>query len=56
MPELSFKKAISILDKMLEGKSRKETIYELKLNPNDVTEARRMFPLFLGLPRKYKKD
>lgn len=56
MHALSFKKAVAILDLILQGKSPKEIVYELKVTQPQVTEAKKMFPLFAGLTRKYSHD
>jgi hypothetical protein len=52
---ISYGKAVDILSKLLEGKRPKEVVYELGVSYTAVSKAKEMFPLFLGLPRGYKR-
>lgn len=54
-PKPSFETAIDVLSKLLEGKKPKDVTYELGVSPTTVTQVKEMFPLFLGLPREYKR-
>jgi hypothetical protein len=50
-----FGTAVDVLSKLLEGKKPKEVAYELGVSYTTVSQAKGMFPLFLGLPRPYKR-
>jgi hypothetical protein len=51
----AFGTAIDVLSKLLEGKKPKDVTYELGVSSTTVSQVKEMFPLFLGLPREYKR-
>ncbi len=52
-----FEKALKALELLLEGKSAKEAMHEAGLHHTAITDVKKRFPLFLGLPNLYtKKD
>ena len=53
---IGFARALSILDKLLEGKTSKDIQFELGVNSTEVTNTKNKFPLFTGLPRPYHKE
>jgi FixJ family two-component response regulator len=50
-----FGTAVDVLSKLLEGKKPKEVAHELGVSATTVSQAKEMFPLFLGLTRAYRK-
>jgi hypothetical protein len=53
---VSFEKATQILTLLLEGKAPKQIAHEIGVTVSTITDAKKMFPLFLGLTRSYKDD
>lgn len=54
--QIKFDKAIQILDEALKGKKPKEIAHEVGVSEKAVSNVKGMFPLFMGLHRKYTKE
>jgi hypothetical protein len=50
-----FGEALTVMEKLISGEIAKNVAEDLGIHRQRVTDVKHMFPLFLGLPRKYDK-